>query len=180
MILDAGPTHVGVESTVVDVSQDPPVILRPGVIGFDLLRTVMPHVGVLSDQPAEVAMPSPGLLTRHYSPHTPLLLYEGSRAASLALMERDARHSIDEGKRVVVLAFAEDIERVEPWAAQVVRLGNEANSAEVAARLYAALREADACRGDVILMRTLTSTDALGIAIGDRLRRAAAGRVVRE
>ena len=176
MILDAGPTTVGLESTVVDLAHDPPMILRPGAIDLAMLRTVLPKI---SEQSSELrtrseSMPSPGMLPKHYAPATPLTLFEGNRAAALEkLMQTAARH-VDRGQSVVVLAFSEDLERLSTLSVHAVNLGSEHDPATVAARLYSALREADALGVHVILVRNITTPHPLSTAIQDRLRRAAA------
>ena len=76
MVLDAGPTDVGVESTVLDLTSVPPTVLRPGAVGIEALREVIPDV--LGQGTAIATMPSmrsPGLLPQHYAPRTPMTLY---------------------------------------------------------------------------------------------------------
>ena len=181
MVVDAGPTPVGLESTVLDLSQDPPVVLRPGAVGVELLQTVIPNVRFLREStPAGAERPSPGLMSRHYSPRTPVTLYEGDRDMALRLMRRDAQRLFDQGKTVIVLAFSEDVERLAQLPVRITQLGREQEPAEVAARLYAALRECDDSGGDIVLVRALATHHALSAAICDRLRRAAAGRIIRE
>ena len=177
ILLDAGPAPVGVESTVLDLSVAPPTVLRPGAVSIEMLRQVVPDVGLRTTSAPAAAMPSPGLLSKHYAPRAPLTLYEGERVPALRLLLRDAETLIDHGNTVVVLAFTEDIEALRDLSVRVVELGRERNPAEVAARLYAALRECDEIGGDRILARTLTSNHALSTAVQDRLRRAA-GRVI--
>ena len=180
MIVDAGPTEVGLESTVLDLSQDPPVILRPGAVGIEMLQTVLANV-VIREAPVSdtVTLPSPGLMSRHYSPRTPLTIYEGAAEPALRALVRDARGLIDRGDAVAVLAFAEDLPRLAQLPVRIVPLGREQEPAEVAARLYAALRVCDEIGADAIVGRMLTTHHTLGAAIRDRLRRAAAGRIVR-
>jgi L-threonylcarbamoyladenylate synthase len=175
MLVDGGPAHVGLESTVLDLSQDPPVVLRPGAVGLEMLRTVLPNVTVRGSSESESAAPqSPGLMSKHYSPRTPVILYEGDAATALTAMTREAETRIHGGETVAILAFAEDAARFAPLTVQLVPLGRESDPAEVAARLYAALRECDDIGADVILCRILTTQHALSAAIQDRLRRAAA------
>ena len=179
MVLDAGPTQVGVESTVLDLSQDPPVVLRPGAVSLDMLRAVLPGVTMRTESaPDSAALPSPGLLSKHYSPRTPVTLYEGDPSTALATMAREARTLVNAGKAIAILAFAEDVGRAAQLHVRVVPLGRESEPAEVAARLYAALRECDELGVDGILCRILTTDHPLSPAIRDRLRRAAAGRIV--
>jgi L-threonylcarbamoyladenylate synthase len=180
MIVDAGPTEVGLESTVLDLSQDPPVILRPGAVSIEMLRTVVGNVALRDTSVSDTAaLPSPGLLSRHYSPRTPLTIYVGEAQAALRVLARDAQGLVERGETVAVLAFAEDLPQLAQLPVRIVHLGREHAPAEVAARLYAALRECDDVGADAIVARMLTTHHALGPAIRDRLRRAAAGRIVR-
>jgi L-threonylcarbamoyladenylate synthase len=119
-------------------------------------------------------MPSPGLLAKHYSPRAALTLYEGDARSVAARMAEDARTQIARGYSVGIVAADED-----PFeGAHVARLGSERDLASVAARLYSALRELDAAGVDVILARGFPALSGIGVAIADRLRRAADGRIV--
>jgi L-threonylcarbamoyladenylate synthase len=175
MIVDGGPTEVGLESTVIDLSGAVPTILRPGAIDLDALRQVLPDV--ISRQAAAsdmAAMPSPGMLAKHYSPKTPVVLHQGDRATALGLMRRDARRRVASGEAVVVLSYTEDVSQLRDLGARIVELAAESSPAAVAARLYAAFRECDELGASVILVRSITTSHPLSGAIEDRLRRAAA------
>jgi L-threonylcarbamoyladenylate synthase len=134
---------------------------------------------------AEEPMPSPGMLEKHYSPRAALTLYEG--AAAMSALHRDAREALDAGRAVGVVIATEDRPlipmevRADHRAAgflHVVELGSSRELDVVAARLYAALRELDAAAVDVILVHAFPSGEGLGLVLQDRLRRAAAGRIV--
>ncbi len=174
MVVDGGSTQVGVESTVVDLSQGPPVILRPGAVSLEMLRAILPNVELRqpTTQPS-VALRSPGLMSKHYAPRAPVTVYEGDAEAALSAMADDARAFLDEGKMVAVLAFTEDLTRLADVPVRLVQLGSERAPADVAARLYAALRECDDLGTDAVLARILTTEHALSPAVRDRLRRAA-------
>jgi len=175
MLIDAGPANVGLESTVLDLSQDPPLVLRPGAVDLELLRTVLPNVAMRGPDAFDSAAPrSPGLMSKHYSPRTPVTLYEGDAEPALTAMMRDAQTYVNRGATVAMLVFAEDAARIAPLPVRLVELGRESDPAGVAARLYAALREGDDTGADVILCRILTTRHPLTAAIRDRLRRAAA------
>jgi L-threonylcarbamoyladenylate synthase len=175
MVLDAGSTRVGVESTVLDLTRDPPVVLRPGAVTLDDLRPVLPGVTPATASPAAGgAMPSPGLLSRHYAPRTPLTLYEGDRAAVRQAVLVAARDAIAAGRRVGVLATDEERRIVGELPVVIAQLGSERDPRHIGARLYAALRELDAAELDVILAPDLPRTDGLWDALRDRLHRAAA------
>jgi L-threonylcarbamoyladenylate synthase len=176
MVLDGGSTYVGLESTVVDLSGVYATVLRPGAIDIETLGQLLPGITIQRTiSPTDAGMPSPGMLAKHYSPRTPLILHDGDRAAALSAMQRDAQQRIERGERVVVLAYTEDVDELRSLAVQVVQLGSEADPAAVASRLYAALRESDELGAGVILVRDITTLHPLSAAIHDRLRRAAAG-----
>jgi L-threonylcarbamoyladenylate synthase len=159
LVLDGGASAVGVESTIVDLSGDEPGILRPGGVPREVLEAL---AGVPFPVRKGGEIRAPGTLAAHYAPDARLMLVappdQPARAAELR-----AR-----GLRVGVLAF-EPNARVE--GATVVDLGD--SEEEAARRLYAAIRELDdTC--DVILGWP-PDERGLGLAIGDRLRRAATG-----
>ena len=177
LVVDGGDTSVGVESTVLDLTRDIPTVLRPGAVTLEMLGAVLPHVRMRdASHTASGAEPmaSPGLLSRHYSPRAPLTLYEGHAAAVVARLAADARDAAHQGQRVGILAADDD--PVDGFT--IVRVGSDGDLPGVAARLYAALREIDAAGTDVILARGYPADTGIGIAIQDRLRRAAAGRIV--
>jgi L-threonylcarbamoyladenylate synthase len=176
MILDGGPTSVGLESTVVHLADQPPTVLRPGAIDVAALRAVIPDVRIRSS-PAErgtAGMPAPGMLPKHYAPATPLMLFEGDRLSAIEQIEHTARRKRERGQSVAILAFSDDLKRLRTVCVHVVDLGNENDPPAVASRLYAALREGDELGVDVILVRNITTDHPLSAAIQDRLRRASA------
>jgi L-threonylcarbamoyladenylate synthase len=165
IILDGGPAHLGLESTVLDLSGAVPSVLRPGAVGVQALADVLGdvRVGYASRHAADAeAMRSPGLLSKHYSPRALLVLYEGTAAAVEARMKADANAATDAGHTVGVLDF-----------------GPDPDPAMVASRLFATIRELDGSGVDLILARGVSTLEGVGLAIQDRLRRAAAGRIVR-
>jgi L-threonylcarbamoyladenylate synthase len=174
MVVDGGPTDVGLESTVIDLSGATPAVLRPGAIDVDSLRRVVPDVmSRHAAAPGTRAMPSPGMLTKHYSPRTPVVLYQGDRAAALHLMTLDAQQRVARGESVVALSYTADVRELGGAGAQIIELGAEDDPVTVATRLYAALREGDEAGARVILVRSMTTSHPLAGAIQDRLRRAA-------
>jgi L-threonylcarbamoyladenylate synthase len=176
LILDGGPTPVGVESTVVDASTSPVRILRPGGIPAELLEAVVGPVTVVASLlDGEAGLPSPGLLKTHYAPRAELVFVQG-RAARQALLA-ELRAAVQAGKRVGVLALDEDAEALERGGALVYRLGGDVNS--VARHLYAGMRWLDAQGVDLILARDV-GVGGLGLAIRDRLSRAATRVVTAE
>jgi L-threonylcarbamoyladenylate synthase len=156
VILDGGPTPNGIESTVVDVTTDPPTLLRPGPISLEQLETVVGPVVRRTEVAGSGPLPSPGMMARHYAPRTPVELVAG-RDQLIALASRG---------RVGVLALG-------PAAGvpgRVIVL--PAEPAGYAARLYAALHDLDAMNLDRVLIEEPPATPEW-LAVRDRLSRAA-------
>ncbi len=175
MLLDAGPTPVGLESTVLDLSGEAPTVLRPGAIDIATLRELLPTVRMHRSSAASGdAMPSPGMLVKHYAPRTPVILHAGDRAAALRAMKHDAERRLERDETVAVLSYTEDLAEWRSLPVRIVDFGSEADPRAVATRLYAALRECDELNASVILVRSVTTAHPLSTAIHDRLRRAAA------
>jgi L-threonylcarbamoyladenylate synthase len=174
MLLDAGPTRLGVESTVLDLTHDPPVVLRPGAVTLEDLRAILPRVVSRTPAPDTAgAMPSPGLLARHYAPRTPVTLYEGDAPKVHQALLAAIRLAVAAGRRVGVLTTNEQSAFARELPAVIAELGSERDPSEIGARLYAALRELDAADLDVILASDLPQKDGLWQALRDRMHRAA-------
>jgi L-threonylcarbamoyladenylate synthase len=185
-LLDGGPCAVGVESTVLDIIASPPRILRPGGVTLEALRAVAPEIKVPLELPAEASgedrgeeeatARAPGQMPRHYAPHTRLLVFDAAGERGLAAVRAAAEATAARGERVGALLPDEEaaaLEAVLPGMT-VARLGPAGDLAQHSRRLYAALRELDAAGLDVILAHTF-GREGLGLALNDRLRRAAGG-----
>lgn len=178
MVLDAGPTTVGIESTVLDLTGEQPTVLRPGGIPVDALQTVLPDLVLaprfISPEQAE-AVASPGMLLKHYAPRAELHLLSGNTQDVRAQLRAAATRHLARQRKVGVLLPQEDLPLLADLNLVVADLGSEADLATVAARLFAGLRALDQAEVDVILCRDL-GRDGLGLAIWDRLLRAARGQ----
>jgi L-threonylcarbamoyladenylate synthase len=186
LVLDGGTTWVGVESTVLDLTGAVPVVLRPGGVDLETLRTllgdVQTHDARSPDQPTleSGGLIAPGLLEKHYAPRASVLLLDGSAQAVRHDLVRRARTLLEQGHRVGALVFDDDALALEGLTARglcLARLGASGDLLATARRLYAGMRELEAAGVEVILTRTV-GEEGLGRAIQDRLTRAAGGRVV--
>ena len=180
VILDGGPTTIGLESTVVDMTQNPPRLLRPGGTPAEALlahvpNLVIPTAAVVQAEHEPAA--GPGMLLKHYSPHSRVLLLDGSAASAVkaAAWIVDQLHS--HGLRVGLLATDEEAPGYAALGVELVSLGSVQNLDDAARLLFAHLRKMESLGVDVILARTLPSA-GVGLAIGDRLFRAAEGNVI--
>lgn len=159
LILDGGPSQVGVESTVVFVFDDTVRILRHGGITREALERVVRIEDGATQVAEEVAAPSPGMLPQHYAPRTSLKVL--SNRADLANMS--------EGRIGALLLTAAD---QTPRFAAVEVLTTDGNLATAAANFFAALRRLDRQQVDVIVAYPFPD-EGLGRALNDRLSRAA-------
>ncbi len=158
-VLAAGRTRVGIESTVLSLAEDPPVVLRPGGTPLEALREVVPNVRLA---PPTGPSASPGTLPRHYVPATPLYLLDTGPVGGAEVVDRS---------RCGLLAF----QRAWEGFAQVEVLSPTGDLVEAAARLFSALHRLD--RGGLAaIVAEPVPEEGLGVAIMDRLRRAASAR----
>ena len=180
-ILDAGPTRIGVESTVLDLGSEPAMILRPGGTSLEALKNVLgdvklhPFVVAEKELTVEKAR-SPGMKHRHYAPKAPVIVVEGVIQAVMATVKSLICDYWMQGKRVGVLATAETA-----WAyeADVVKsLGSRRNMDGMAANLFRVLREFDEENVDVIIAESVP-TEGLGLAVMNRLRKASGYHIVK-
>lgn len=180
IILDGGPTTIGLESTVVDLTQTLPVLLRPGGVPAELLLDLLPDLRVPAAPMVAAegeAAASPGTLLKHYAPCAAVVLLRGDAAAARTLAQAilDLLHGA--GLRAGVLVPDEEFALYAGLHAEVVGLGPSSDHMAVARYLFARLRELDSLGVDVILAREVAA-GGLGTAIRDRLFRAAQGRIL--
>lgn len=151
-VLDGGPCAVGIESTIVDLTAQPPRILRPGDIGREQIEAVIGRVSLGADAASPRAS---GTLEAHYAPRTPLQLRP--------------RHVI-----AAAPGSAQQVLALDTLPTNTDGIALPADPLAYAHGLYAALRELDA-RGSALIVVETPPADAPWLAIHDRLRRAAAG-----
>lgn len=166
LVLDGGPTTVGIESTVVDVTTDPPTLLRPGMLTREILTATL---GIAPVLPASVgerdARPSPGMLARHYAPDAEVRMVAGGAGA----LERAVADLAGTGASVAVLTWSGP-----PPEGATAGLRLPDDPAGYARGLYAALHALD--REIDLLLIEVPPADPAWEAIRDRVRRASAPR----
>ncbi|WP_163182631.1 L-threonylcarbamoyladenylate synthase [Neobacillus sedimentimangrovi] len=173
-VLDGGPTGVGVESTVVDCTEDVPIILRPGGITREQLEAVIGEVRIDPALINESEQPkSPGMKYRHYAPNAPLYLVSGTREFLQRLVEEKQK----EGLRVGVLTTEEFAGEYE--ADEVLICGQRSELDTVASALYDVLRRFNQLNVDIIFSEMFPNV-GVGHAIMNRLEKAAGNKVIVE
>jgi L-threonylcarbamoyladenylate synthase len=170
LLLDAGPTPGGLESTVLDLTVDPPQVLRPGLVTVEQLQTVIGTVA-LGDRCASHfttgPLRSPGLLDRHYAPQAKVVCVDEGNASPI-------RELLEIGKRTGWLRF-QSVPSAFNNRPNLQVIDMPSTAAAYAARFYAALHELDDAGVDCIVVDLPPTGDAWQ-AVHDRLRRAAHGQ----
>lgn len=167
LILDGGPCAVGLESTVLDVTVDPPLVLRPGGMSRAAIEAVIGPVALLD---RNQALPtSPGQLPSHYAPRTPLHLVRAGGLMEAGPRGRAAALCADGASRAALEAAASSGGAHRFAAVRV--LAESGDPVEAAANLFALLHELDGAGYDEIWAERLPER-GLGVAVNDRLWKA--------
>jgi L-threonylcarbamoyladenylate synthase len=176
LILDGGSTSIGVESTVLDCTNWPPQVLRPGGVSIEELRLFLGDVSVYEKLDKEnQPVLSPGMLDKHYSPRARLYYYLSTDPQNYrSFFTNSFQNEVSDCQNIGVLIVQEDL----PWfeehypALVKISLGSRENLDQIASNLYAGLREMDEKNVGCIFMHDF-GAQGLGLAIRDRLMRAA-------
>lgn len=166
VLLDGGECSVGVESTIVDLTRDEPVLLRPGGVTAERIESLL-GVSITRHAPADVR--APGMLASHYAPRA---LVEIATGAELVQRARELAQS---GERVAVLLSSQDDRTALSAVTGITLLDLGPDDSAAAQRLYAALRQADV-DGASIILASRPVAHGLGEALADRLTKAAGPR----
>ncbi len=174
-VLDGGPALHGVESTVLDITENPMRIYRPGAITEEQIRAVAGAVELHreSKTPAEApaqGLPAPGVGLRHYAPRARLVLVEAP-AAELGRKLAEAASKLNSARVGVMLPGGIDAE-FGTCAAVIFNWGRWDEPGTLAEQLYAGLRRLDA-QGCEVILCPLPAAEGIGVAMRDRLRKAA-------
>ncbi|MCL2499104.1 MAG: L-threonylcarbamoyladenylate synthase [Defluviitaleaceae bacterium] len=190
LLVDGGTLEVGIESTVVDATGDKPVILRPGAITEEMIREAVGAAVIGKAANAETPPLSPGTKYRHYAPLAPMTLLSGTAEAVASFITTQIVSEVD--AHIGVLASPRVLACINKnWPVMAVQsdssytpvvtflpLGDPHNLPDIARNLFANLRRFDEKGVDIILAEALPA-EGLGVAIMDRMTKAAEGRFIR-
>jgi L-threonylcarbamoyladenylate synthase len=174
IIIDGGDAEVGVESTVIDMTSEIPVILRPGGVTYEELVTVIENVNInkelnIKDDENNIPL-CPGMKYRHYSPKADLIIVEGHKEMITDKINELTCNDKKEGLKVGILA-TKGTEHIYN-ADYVVSVGDDEKPETIAANLFSRLREFDDKGVDIIYAQAI-SEKGIGMAIKNRLEKAA-------
>jgi L-threonylcarbamoyladenylate synthase len=167
-VIDSGDSALGLESTVVDVCEEPPILYRPGMVTFEQIQSLC-HGLVAYHPPRDGAsgpQASPGIGLKHYSPRARLVLMESAEGKELLRLAAELRHAGETvGIMMPTTLASEGPYLIYPW-------GDLADKETLARRLFAGLRELDGA-GATVIVCPLPQDVGLGVALRDRLLKAA-------
>ncbi len=182
MILDGGPVQIGLESTIIDLTEKIPVILRPGYVTKqqleDCIGKVLVDKGIMRTGKEEVfpaIAKAPGMKYRHYAPKGKLTVYEGEEAAVITCINQKIAEKMNSGALVGVIATEET--RNSYIGGMVRSIGSRHDEEAIAAHLFQILREFDSLHAEYIFSESF-SDNRLGHAIMNRLLKAAGYDIV--
>lgn len=186
IIIDGGPTGIGVESTVVDCTGAKPVILRPGGISLEILEEIVGEVDIgphaWADGGVGGPTPLPSANYQHYAPNAPAVLVEGDPPSLFQCLTQLATELQAQGEQVGLMASRELLEYwqeqgIDPGKWEITCMGSRVNLGEIASNIYRCLRALDETSASKILIEGVPPR-GIGLTIMNRLRKAASDQVV--
>ena len=180
MIIDGGTVSIGIESTIIDVTANPPMILRPGFITKDMMEAVIGEVSIdptiLGDKEIKDKPKAPGMKYKHYAPKGDLTIVEGQETQVILKIKDLVKEMSDKQYKVGIIATDETINCYE--IGQAISIGKRSDESTISHNLYHVLREFDEQNVDVIYSESFQS-EKMGLAIMNRLLKAAGHKVIR-
>lgn len=179
LILDGGPVGIGIESTIIDLTEEKPMILRPGYITPEMLSEVLQEEVVID--PGIIAADdtrkpkAPGMKYKHYAPKAEMIIVDGAQDAVIHKINELTAAKRAEGKKVAVIATDETKDRYD--AQVILSMGKRADEDAIAQHLYKILRECDELDVGEIYSECF-QTPRIGQAIMNRLLKAAGHTVI--
>ena len=173
MILDGGTVDIGLESTILDMTVSPPMILRPGAITEEMFEKVIGPVNVdqtLLSENSTQAPKAPGMKYRHYAPKAKLMIVEGDLREEILAIRQLAYEADRKGHPVGIIATSETLPFYNHGI--VKNIGTRENEKSIARNLYGVLREFDEENVDTIYSESF-AVQGMGTAIMNRLEKAA-------
>ena len=178
MIIDGGPVGIGLESTIVDFTEEVPVVLRPGYISLEMLQQVFGEVRMdkgLIKPDSKVRPKAPGMKYRHYAPKADLAIVEGKTDLVVKTINRFVEEDEAAGLQAGIIATEETLSRYPKGIVKCI--GSRAEEETIAHNLYEVLREFDQCQVNKIYSEAFY-TPKMGQAIMNRLLKAAGHKVI--
>ncbi len=178
MILDGGPVGIGLESTILDFTEEIPTILRPGAITLDMISDVIGDVRLdpgLDEENTNIRPKAPGMRYRHYAPKARLIIVEGEAESVAEKINQLFAEGTKEGRKVGIISTDESLGKYPCGVAKSI--GSREEEETIAQNLYRILRDYDEEDVDIIYSESFR-TPKLGLAIMNRLLKAAGHQIL--
>lgn len=179
MIIDGGDTGIGVESTVLDISQDMPTILRPGGVTYEDLIKIFPKVeydqSIIKDD-EDIVPKSPGQKYKHYAPKAKMIVFSGNIEDIASAIKKYSKKVEEEGKKLGIMATEET--KKEYSGENILVVGSRKEKDTIAKNLFKVLRQFDDLNVDIILAEGVDTT-GIGTAIMNRMKKACGGNIIK-
>lgn len=179
MILDGGTVGIGIESTIIDLTEPVPMVLRPGYITPEMLSEVLGEAVIID--PGIIAADdttkpkAPGMKYKHYAPKADMIIVDGEKEAVVEKINKLTEDACYQGKKVAVIATEETKEDYK--ADVILSIGTREDEDSIAKHMYKILRDCDELEVDLIYSESF-KTPRIGQAIMNRLLKAAAHQVI--
>ena len=175
MIIDGGDQKIGIESTIIDLTVTPPVILRPGYITYEMIKEDIIDAK-LDNHFSEEKPKAPGMKYKHYAPKADMVIVTGESKGVIEKINTLAEEKKLKGKKVGIIATTEskDLYKI----GKVISVGKRNSEKEIAKNIYTALREFDRIGVDFIYCESF-SDENIGNAIMNRLKKASANNIIK-
>lgn len=179
MILDGGPVGIGIESTIIDLTEPTPMVLRPGYITPEMLSKVLGEEVIID--PGIIAADdsrkpkAPGMKYKHYAPKADMVIVDGPQAEVIEKINALVQQKRSAGEKVAVIATEESEHSYQ--ADVILSMGSRSDEDAIAQHLYRILRECDELHVDAIYSESF-QTPRIGQAIMNRLLKAAGHTVI--
>jgi L-threonylcarbamoyladenylate synthase len=178
MIIDGGQVGIGLESTIVDLTSEVPMILRPGYITAEMLKDVLGNISIdktIIDSTSTERPKAPGMKYRHYAPKGELTIIQGDQDKVVSFINSKAKEAKAIGKKVGVIGT--DATKGLYDADVVKSVGNREDESTIAHELFKVLREFDDEQIDIMYSESFDDS-GIGQAIMNRLLKAAGHNVI--
>ena len=173
-IIGGESSDIGVESTIVDCTVNPPLVLRPGGITLEMLKEINPEIELdkaLKSKPNDDFKPkAPGMKYKHYAPNAHLKIIKGKNEKTIEIINEIVENYIEKGNDVAILTTNENLNKFNNG--KVISLGSKNDLKEIAKNLFEALRKCDDLGVQYILCQGFEE-NGVGLAIMNRLNKAA-------
>lgn len=178
LILDGGAVGIGIESTIIDFSEEIPMVLRPGYITPAMIKEVIGQISIdpgLAEDELSIRPKAPGMKYKHYAPKAELVLVNGAQEKVQQTINNLTREAVESGKNAGVIGTDESCGCYHYGIVKSIGTRNDEDT--IARHLYGILREFDEQNVDIIYSESF-STPRIGQAIMNRMLKAAGHQVI--